>query len=205
MVRLIPREEKFSDYFEQAAQNIRRGAETLKSMMDQYLHPEENASKLRDLEHEGDKITHEIIKKLNQTFITPFDREDIYSLTSALDDVMDLIEAAADRMVLYKIESPTPEARELSNLIYDSTKEIENAIVLIRGMDQVYYKHCIEINRLENAADRITRDAIARLFQGDYSPYDVIKWKEIYETLETATDKCEDVANIIEAVILKNG
>lgn len=205
MVRIIPREEKFSDYFEQAAQNILRGAETLKTMMDLYLHPEESAKKLKDLEHEGDKITHEIVKKLNQTFITPIDREDIYSLTSALDDVLDLIEAAADRMVLYKIASPTPEARELSNIIYESSQEIEKAIVLLRGLDEVYYQHCVEINRLENAADRITRDAIARLFQGEYSPYEVIKWKEIYETLEAATDKCEDVANIIEAVILKHG
>jgi predicted phosphate transport protein (TIGR00153 family) len=204
-VRIIPKEEKFSDYFEQAARNILRGAETLKTMMDLYLHPEQSASKLKDLEHEGDRITHEIIKKLNQTFITPFDREDIYSLTSALDDVLDLIEAAADRMVLYKIASPTPEARALSNIIYESCQEIEKAIVLLRGLDEVYYKHCVEINRLENEADRITRDAIARLFQGDYSPYEVIKWKEIYETLEASTDKCEDAANIIEAVILKHG
>jgi predicted phosphate transport protein (TIGR00153 family) len=204
-VRIIPKEEKFSDYFEQAAQNILRGAETLKTMMDLYLHPQQSASKLKDLEHEGDRITHEIIKKLNQTFITPFDREDIYSLTSALDDVLDLIEAAADRMVLYNIASPTPEARALSNIIYQSCQEIEKAIVLLRGLDEVYYKHCVEINRLENEADRITRDAIARLFQGDYSPYEVIKWKEIYETLEASTDKCEDAANIIEAVILKHG
>ncbi len=204
-MRIIPKEEKFSDYFEQAAQNILRAAETLKSMMDLYLHPEESASKLKDLEHEGDKITHEIVKKLNQTFITPIDREDIYSLTSALDDVLDLIEAAADRMVLYKIASPTPEARDLSDIIHKSSQEIEKAIVLLRGLDEVYYKHCVEINRLENDADRITRDAIARLFQGYYSPYEVIKWKEIYETLEAATDKCEDVANIIESVILKHG
>jgi uncharacterized protein Yka (UPF0111/DUF47 family) len=108
-------------------------------------------------------------------------------------------------MVLYNIASPTPEARALSNIIYQSCQEIEKAIVLLRGLDEVYYKHCVEINRLENEADRITRDAIARLFQGDYSPYEVIKWKEIYETLEASTDKCEDAANIIEAVILKHG
>ncbi|MFH0872677.1 MAG: DUF47 family protein [bacterium] len=204
MVRIIPREEKFFDFFEQAAQNILLGAETLKIMMETYQNPEASASRLQDLEHEGDKITHQIFKKLNQTFITPIDREDIYSLTSALDDVLDLIEAAADRMVLYKIESPTLEAKELSNIIYDSAKEIERAIVLLRGLDHVY-EHCVEINRLENSADRITRDAIAGLFQGNYSPYDVIKWKEIYETLESATDKCEDAANIIEAVVLKHG
>jgi len=204
MVRIIPREEKFFDFFEQAAQNILRGAEALKSMMDSYLDPGASASRLKDLEHEGDKITHQIIKKLNQTFITPIDREDIYSLTSALDDVLDLIEAVADRMVLYKIESPTPEARDLSNIIYDSAKEIARAINLLSGLDHVY-DHCVEINRLENDADRITRDAIARLFQGDYGPFEVIKWKEIYETLEAATDKCEDAANIIEAVVLKHG
>lgn len=202
-MRIIPREEKFFEFFEQAAQNILSGAEALKSMMETYKDPEGSAGRLQDLEHEGDRITHEIIKKLNQTFITPIDREDIYSLTSALDDVMDLMEAAADRMVLYRIEQPTPEAKELSQIIYDSAKEIEQAIVLLRGLKHVY-EHCVEINRLENRADRITRDAIARLFQGDQNPCDVIKWKEIYETLESATDKCEDVANIIEAVVLKH-
>jgi len=203
MVRIIPREEKFFDLFEQAAQNILRGAETLKSMMDSYQDPEASATRLKDLEHEGDKITHQIIKKLNQTFITPIDREDIYSLTSALDDVLDLIEAAADRMVLYKIKCPTREARDLSNIIYDSAKEIACATGLLSGLDHVY-DHCVEINRLENNADRITRDAIACLFDGDYNAFEVIKWKEIYETLEAATDKCEDAANIIEAVVLKH-
>jgi predicted phosphate transport protein (TIGR00153 family) len=204
MVRIIPREEKFFDFFQQAAENILRGAETLKSMMDSYLDPAGSAGKLKDLEHEGDKITHHIIKKLNQTFITPIDREDIYSLTSALDDVLDLIEAAADRMVLYEIKIPTPEAKDLSSIIYDSAKQITCAISLLSGLDHVY-DHCVEINRLENDADRITRGAIARLFQGDYNPFEVIKWKEIYETLEAATDKCEDAANIIEAVVLKHG
>ncbi len=203
MVRLIPREEKFFDLFEEAAQNIFRGAGILKSMMDSYDRPQVNAEELRDLEHEGDRITHEIVRKLNQTFITPIDREDIYALTSALDDIMDLIEAAADRMVLYRIERPTPEAKNLGNIIYNSAKEVQKAIGLLRGWDHIY-DYCVEINRLENDADRVTRDAIARLFQGDYSPFDVIKWKEIYETLETATDKCEDVANIIESVSLKH-
>ncbi|MDH7500542.1 MAG: DUF47 domain-containing protein [candidate division NC10 bacterium] len=203
MVRIIPREEKFFDLFAQAAENILRGADTLKCMMDSYQDPEASARRLKDLEHEGDKITHQIIKKLNQTFITPIDREDIYSLTSALDDVLDLIEAVADRMVLYQIKCPTPEARDLSNIIYDSARQIACAIALLSGLDHVY-DHCVEINRLENDADRITRDAIACLFQGDHSPFEVIKWKEIYETLEAATDKCEDAANIIEAVVLKH-
>jgi predicted phosphate transport protein (TIGR00153 family) len=204
MVRFIPREEKFFDFLRDAAGNILRAAEILKQMMDSYQDPASSARDLKELEHEGDKITHDIIRMLNRTFITPIDREDIYSLTSALDDILDLIEAAADRMVLYQIQAPTPEAKDLSAIIYDSAKEISCAIGRLSGLDHVY-EHCVEINRLENAADRITRDAIARLFQGGYDPFQVIKWKEIYETLEAATDKCEDAANVIEAVVLKQG
>jgi len=204
MFRLIPREEKFFEFFKEAASNILDGAKVLVQMMDEQGGDlQELWKQLEDFEHEGDKITHQIIRKLNRTFITPIDREDIHSLTVALDDVMDLIEAVAARMSLYKIKQPTEEARKLAQLILKSAEEIVKAVSNLERMDDVM-EHCIEINRLENVADDICREAIAALFEKGNDPIEVIKWKEIYETLETATDRCEDVANIVESVALKN-
>ncbi len=204
MFRLIPREEKFFEFFTKAATNILDGAKALVQMMDEHDGDLEKGWKqLEEFEHEGDKITHQIIRKLNRTFITPIDREDIHSLTVALDDVMDLIEAVAARMSLYKIKQPTEEARKLAQVILKSAEEIVKAVSNLERLDDVM-EHCIEINRLENVADDVSREAIADLFDKGHDPMDVIKWKEIYETMETATDRCEDVANIVEAVALKN-
>ena len=204
MFRLIPREEKFFEFFDKAASNILDGAKVLVQMTDEQDGDLEKGWKqLEDLEHVGDKITHQIIRKLNRTFITTIDREDIHSLTVALDDVMDLIEAAAARMALYKIKRPTEEAKKLAQVILKSAEEIVKAISSLERLDEVM-EHCIEINRLENEADEVSREAIADLFDKGHDPMDVIKWKEIYETMETATDRCEDVANIVEAVALKN-
>lgn len=204
MFRLIPREEKFFDFFKEAADNILEGAKALVQMTDEQGGDlQERWKRLEDFEHEGDKITHQIMRKLNRTFITPIDREDIHSLTVALDDVMDLIEAAAARMCLYKIKQPTEEARKLAQLILKSAEEIVKAVSNLERMDDVM-EHCIEINRLENVADDVCREAIAGLFDSGHDPIEVIKWKEIYETMETATDRCEDVANIVESVALKN-
>jgi predicted phosphate transport protein (TIGR00153 family) len=204
MFRLIPREEKFFDFFKEAAGNILEGAKVLVQMTDEQGGDlQERWKQLEEFEHEGDKITHQIIRKLNRTFITPIDREDIHSLTVALDDVMDLIEAAAARMCLYKIKQPTEEARKLVQLILKSAEEIVKAVSNLERMDDVM-EHCIEINRLENVADDVSREAIAGLFDTEHDPIEVIKWKEIYETMETATDRCEDVANIVESVALKN-
>lgn len=204
MFRLIPREEKFFEFFKEAAGNILDAAKVLLQMMEEQGGDfQEYWKQLEDLEHEGDKITHQIIRKLNRTFITPIDREDIHSLTVALDDVMDLIEAVAARMSLYKIKEPTEEARKLTQVILKSAEEIVKAVSNLERMDDVM-EHCIEINRLENVADDISREAIANLFEKGNDPIEVIKWKEIYETLETATDRCEDVANIVESVALKN-
>ncbi len=204
MFRLIPREEKFFEFFRKAANNILDGAKVLVQMTDEEGGDLEKGWKqLEEFEHEGDKITHQIIRKLNRTFITPIDREDIHSLTVALDDVMDLIEAAAARMTLYKIKQSTEEARKLAQVILKSAEEIVKAVSNLERLDDVM-EHCIEINRLENVADDISREAIAGLFDKGHDPIDVIKWKEIYETMETATDRCEDVANIVESVALKN-
>ena len=204
MFRLIPREEKFFEFFEQAAANILEGAKVLVQMTDERgADFQERWKRLEELEHVGDKITHQIIRKLNQTPITPIDREDIHGLAVALDDVMDLIEASASRMSLYKIKQPTEEARKLAQVILKSAEEIVGAVSNIERMDDVM-GHCIEINRLENMADDISREAIADLFDKGHDPMDVIKWKEIYETMEMTTDRCEDVANIVESVALKS-
>ena len=204
MFRLIPQEEKFFEFFEKAATNILEGAKVLVQMTDERgADFQERWKRLEELEHVGDKITHQIIRKLNQTFITPIDREGIHGLAVALDDVMDLIEASAARMSLYKIKQPTEEARKLAHVILKSAEEIVKAVSNLDRMDDVM-EHCIEINRLENMADDISREAIAGLFDEGHDPMDVIKWKEIYETMETATDRCEDVANIVESVALKS-
>ena len=203
MFNLIPKEEKYYEMFEAAARNIHRGAEILQEMMENYREPEKQAAEIRDVEHRGDTITHDIIRKLNQTFITPIDREDIYDLSSALDDVLDMIEAVSDRMVMYKIEAPTEVARQLAGIIFRSAEEIVKGVGQVRTIGNVG-PYCIEINRLENEADRISRDAVAALFDQERDPIVIMKWKEIYEHLEEATDRCEDVANILESVILKN-
>jgi len=204
MFRLIPREEKFFEFFDKAANNILEGAKVLVQMTDERgADFQERWKRLEDLEHVGDKITHQIIRKLNRTFITPIDREDIHSLAVALDDVMDLIEASASRMTLYKIKQPTEEAGKLAQVILKSAEEIVKAVSNLERLDDVM-EHCIEINRLENMADEISREAIADLFDKGHDPMDVIKWKEIYETMEMTTDACEDVANIVESVALKN-
>lgn len=203
MLRLIPHKEKFSGLFKEAAQNALEGARALKEMFDHYRDPQDSWKRIVNFEHEGDKITHRIMRMLNQTFITPLDREDIHALTSALDDVMDAIEAAASRMVLYKIERVTPEAKKMCEIIVTSAEQMVEAIAHMPKPEDVE-EHCIEINRLENAADEIYREATAALFEGEPPPLDVIKWKEIYEILETATDRCEDVANIVEGIALKN-
>jgi len=203
MFRLIPREEKFFEMFEAAAQNIHRGAYLLKEMMETYRDPEKQAEAILEVEHAGDTITHDIVHKLNQTFITPIDREDIYALSSALDDVLDLIEAVSDRMIMYKIKTPTETARRLAEVIFKSAEEIVKGVGLLKAVGNVK-PYCIEINRLENEADRISRDAVAALFENERDPIMILKWKEIYEHLEEATDRCEDVANILENVVLKN-
>ncbi len=199
----IPRDDKFFDLFEEASQNIFKAAKLLKEMLDNYSQCEEKAKEIFDTEYEGDRITHEIIRHLNKTFITPFDREDIYNLASKLDDVLDLIEAATDRMIIYKIEEPTIECRKLGGIIHRMAEVITWGVSNLKSLGHVY-DHCIEINRLENEADRVTRDAIGRLFEEEKDPIAVIKWKEIYEKLEDTTDSCEDVANILESVVLKN-
>ncbi len=200
---LIPKEEKFFEMFAQAAVNIDRGAAMLEAMMLDFRDAEKKAQGILDVEHHGDSITHDIVHKLNQTFITPIDREDIYALASAIDDVLDLIESVADRMIMYKIRQPTAAAAKMAEIIHQSTAQIVRGVNLL-GKGGDIRPYCIEINRLENEADRVSRDAVANLFASNPDPIEIMKWKELYEHLEDATDRCEDVANIIENIMLKN-
>jgi len=203
MFNFSPHREKFFDLFKQSAENALAGAKALKEMFERYDNPPESWKKLKDLEHEGDRLTHRTIRSLNQTFLTPIDAEDIHALTSALDNVMDAIEAGASRMVLFKIDRPTAAALELSEIIVTATEQLVKAVSHMPRLDDID-EYCIEINRLENTADDIYRKAIGQLFENGTSPMDVIKWLDIYEILESATDRCEDVANTLETIGLKN-
>ena len=205
-MRLFPKEEKFFDMFENGSRTVLEGARLLSDLITNYTDVVEKSKRIKEIEHEGDKITHDTVTKLNNTFITPFDREDIYSLICKMDDVLDFIDAVSSRMILYKIKSPTDEAHALMDVLLKSVEEMDKAIRELRNIKkpEAILKYCVEINTLENKGDVILRDAVAKLFDDGTNPIDVIKWKEIYENLETAIDRCEDVANVIEGAVLKN-
>ena len=201
--RLLPREEGFFDLFRKQAENIHRGAEAFLKMLLHYTGVPEQVQNIKAIEHAGDEITHQTFLMLNRTFITPFDREDIHELVSTMDDVIDLVDAAASRFVLYRVETLRVGTLDLAGVLVAATKELAAAIHAIEKPDTAM-KHCIEINRYENESDRICRTLIAQLFDEEKDPVQIIKWKEIFEVIETAVDKCEDVSNVIESVILKN-
>lgn len=205
MFGLIPKEERFFKLYKEMTANIIDGATLLKDMLDTFADPQESQRRIKDVEHKGDAITHSIIQKLNKTFITPMDREDIYALAAKLDDILDLIDASAQRFVMYNVDHATPEAKSLAFLILQCCKAVDKAVDKLgnKDNDQII-EYCVEVNALENEADRVSREAIGRLFDEEKNPIELLKWKEIYETLETATDKCEDVANILESVMVKN-
>ena len=204
MFGLIPKEEKFFTMFQDMGVIITEGANQLKKMLDDYSDPLASQRLIKDIEHKGDNQTHLIIKTLNKTFITPLDREDIYALASKLDDIIDLIDASAQRLVMYNVEKPTIEAKQLAFIIVQCCQAVERALKHLGGKFDDVNDCCVEINALENEADRVCREAISRLFDEEKDPINLIKWKEIYETLEKATDKCEDAANIMESVVVKN-
>ena len=202
----IPREEKFFDLFQDSAQNMVKAAQALKEMVDNWEDVEERVGGILELEHQGDTITHQIMAQLHRTFVTPFDREDIASLASAMDDVVDFIQAAADSMLMYKVDRPGQRARELASVIVEAATEVERAMHQLHDharLKQVLPR-CVEINRLENMADRVFRSALAELFDDTNDIANIIKWREIYEQMESATDRCEDVANVLEGVALKH-
>jgi predicted phosphate transport protein (TIGR00153 family) len=201
--RLLPREEGFFDLFRKQAENINLGAEAFLKMLLHYTGVPEQVQNIKAIEHAGDEITHQTFRMLHKTFITPFDREDIHELVSTMDDVIDLIDAAASRFALYRVETLRVGTLELARVLVSATKELSAAIHAIEKPDTAM-KHCIEINRYENESDRICRTLIAQLFDEEKDPVQIIKWKEIFDVIETAVDKCEDVANVIESIILKS-
>ncbi|MDH4223838.1 MAG: DUF47 family protein [candidate division Zixibacteria bacterium] len=200
--RLMPREEKFFDLFKESARNLLKGAEALKDLVNNYQNVEEKVKIIKDIEHRGDEIIHEIIDKLNKTFITPLDREDIHLVASGLDDVLDAIEGISSRLLFFKIKEPTPACIQLVDIIYRGVVQVEQAISDLEHFDNLH-PFCVEINRLENEADGISQRMIAQLLDEEPDWRVALKWKEIYGRLETAADHCEKVAVAIEAIVMK--
>ncbi len=203
-MKLFPKEIDFFEIFDRASLNITKAAALLVDLMEHFDNLESRAKEIYEVEQEGDILTHEIMKKLNKTFITPIDREDLYALASRLDDILDLIWGAVDRLVVFKVKESTKEAISMSKDLMTTTEAIHKAIRKLKEKNYAHVQeYCIEINRLENRVDRDFRDALGRLFDEVNDPILIIKWKEIYEHLEDSSDRCEDVANVLEAIVLK--
>ncbi|UCE98299.1 MAG: DUF47 domain-containing protein [Dehalococcoidia bacterium] len=202
----VPREEKFFDLFVDSARNLVKASQRLKDLLDNWGDIGVKVAEITELEHEGDSITHQIVALLHRTFVTPFDREDIALLSHTMDDVTDFVHAAADAIYIYKIQEPTERAKELAETIVQASEEVEKAVILLKHRSQLneMIEHCVELNRLENRADEIYRLALGELFDNSKDTAHVIKWREIYEHMESATDRCEDVANVLEGVALKH-
>jgi predicted phosphate transport protein (TIGR00153 family) len=198
-----PREREFFDLFEEAGANIVRATELLEHMLDQWPDHAELGRDILVCEQEGDRITHDIIQRLNSTFVTPIDREDIYALASALDDIVDFVEEVSDFMVLYRIEAPMDQAAELARILHQSARALAGAIPRLRTFEDIHH-YTIEVNRLENDGDRVVRLALASLFERGIDPMLVIRWKDIFERLEDAIDSTETTANILEGIVIKN-
>jgi predicted phosphate transport protein (TIGR00153 family) len=203
----IPKEEKFFDFFELQADRIQEVARVFRELVTHWDLNSPLIEKLQELEHEADRTTHEVIDKLNRTFITPFDREDIHELTSKMDDVIDLIQGTASRMHRYRLTQSTEELVRLADILHQTTETLGKAIVGLREIKkpQKMLSYCVEINKFENSGDLMMDIAMEKLFANEKDPIELIKWKEIYEMTEGAIDKCEDVANSIEAIVVKNG
>ena len=200
--RLIPREESFYDLFVKQAEVLVEGAKQLQDIVTNFDDVAAKARRLHDIEHEADEVTHEVMRRLNTTFVTPLDREDIHELASSMDDVLDHVDAAADLLVLHKIDKPLPEMKAQADLLLKASETTLDAMRALPAFDQLE-SYWVEINRLENEGDRTYRQATADLFSGDYKAMDVLKWKDIIDELESAMDELEDVANTLEGIALK--
>jgi predicted phosphate transport protein (TIGR00153 family) len=198
-----PKEREFFDLFEEAGANIVRSADLLERMLAEWPDNAELSREVVVCEQEGDRITHDIIQRLNSTFVTPIDREDIYALASALDDIVDFIEETADFLSLYRIEAPMDKATEMARILHAASRAVAGAIPRLRAFKDIRH-YTVEINRLENDGDRVLREALASLFQRGIDPMLVIRWKDIFERLEDGIDATETVANILEGIVIKN-
>jgi predicted phosphate transport protein (TIGR00153 family) len=204
--RLLPKETSFYDFFEEHAQLTVTGTAEFVSLVSSSANIDAKAKRIKEIEHETDVITHRCVEALHRVFITPIERDDIYRLITRMDDIMDYVEAGAERLALYEIRDMTPEVRDMADTLCRAAKDVEEALRGLRDLKNPkrILAKCVDINRLENEADAILRRALARMFKEERDPIMIIKWKEIYEHLESATDRCEDVANIIEGVVLEN-
>jgi predicted phosphate transport protein (TIGR00153 family) len=206
-LRLIPKEENFFVMFVEQAETIVEAADLLTDLFHNFTDMDRKVMAVNKIEHKADEITHRIAEKLNLTFITPIDQEDIHDLASALDDIVDYIDATVERLALYKVKEPTEDAVHLANILHRAAEETRTAVGELSRFKKntATMKQCwIEVNRLENQGDTASRMAIANLFENESNAIEVLKWKEIYEHLETAIDKCEDVVNILEQIVLKH-
>ncbi len=204
-MRLLPRSTDFFEIFDRIALNISNAVSIFVSLMETLDNIDVRVKEIHEMEQDGDILTHDVIKKLNKTFITPIDREDLHALVLALDDILDLIWAAADRLTVFKLDKTTKEGIKMSKDLHATVELVHKAIQKLKSKNYSHVQeYCIEINKLENRIDRDFRNALGFLFDEIKDPILIIKWKEIYEHLEDASDKCEDVANILEAVVLKN-
>jgi uncharacterized protein len=204
-LKISNRADAFFGLFTESAENLRSAAELLQDLIVDYRDVAMKAQRIADREHEGDEVTHAIIRLLNTTFVTPMDREDIYQLATALDDVLDALEAVSDLFVLHRIEMPLPEMKAQIDVLVLAAQQTEQALAALPNMKREELEpYWIEVNRLENEGDQLYRRAIADLFSGEHRAMDVLKWKEVIENLEEALDGLENVANIIESTVLKH-
>jgi uncharacterized protein Yka (UPF0111/DUF47 family) len=206
MIWFIPKEEDFFELFERAARNAHEGAVLFVQLLEDFDRLEERVKLIKDIEHAGDKITHDTIDRLNRTFVTPMDREDIHELVCRIDDIIDLIDTCVNRRLVYRSRSITPEALELARCLRHATLVIVETVPLLRDMknSRRIAEKCIAINTQENEADRLMQAALTALFKDPGDPLEVIKWKDLYEKIEAATDRCEDVANVLDTIVLKH-
>jgi len=203
MLGLILNDTSFFDLFEDQGRRLVTAAGLLRDLVYHFAHVEAKLSAIKTIEHEGDQITHAIVRRLNTTFVTPLDRQDIHRLASRLDDVLDYIDAAAAALLVYRVTAPTSECRAMTSVIVDAVAATERVVRCLRRLDRQFSIYAVEVHRHENRADELLQRSIAALFEEQTDPVELLKWKEIYETLEGVTDRCEDVANAIQAVMLK--
>ena len=201
--QVIPKEHAFFELFQRAGANVARAAAELAHLTGDLSDAEAKAERIKGLEHEGDELTHQILALLNTTFVTPFDREDIYRLASTLDDILDAIEAVSDMLVLHRVDETLPELRQQATVLVRATEAMQLALARLRSLTDLN-GHLVEINRLENEGDRVYRKTVAHLYSGDFKAMDVLKWKDLVDQMEEAIDGCEDIANVIESIALKH-
>jgi predicted phosphate transport protein (TIGR00153 family) len=206
-MRLIPKEEEFFDLFEELVNKIEEGGELFLDLVEHYEYSDQKIAKLKELEHEADVITRNTYEKMHKTFLTPIDREDIYDLVNKMDSILDMVEASATRMSLYKVKVPASEIIDQAMILNKSIKKVKYIVYAMRNMKnaKMILDSCVELHTLENEGDIVMRMTISRLFECEKDPIELIKWKEIFERIEESIDLCEDVSNIVEGIVLKYG